>query len=82
MEVGSFDFGLEDILDFVVLALVDVDTYYIGRVDKVEFDYPVVDIDFDFQLVDIDFDYQVMDIDFDYQQVDIDFEVDGIEKIL
>jgi len=52
MEVGSLD-----IPDFVVLALVvDVDTYYIGHVDMVDFDYRLVDIDFDDRLVDIDFD--------------------------
>jgi len=85
MEVGSLDFELKHILDFVVPAFVaDVDTYYIGHVDKVDFDYQLVDIDWDYQLVDIDF--VVVDIDFvvvdiDFVVVDIGYVVD-IEKIL
>lgn len=92
MEVGSLDFESQDIPDFDVLAfVVDVDTYYIGHVDMVDFDYQLVDIDFDCRLVDIDFDYLMVDIDFDYLTVDIDFDyqlvdigfvVDDIEKIL
>lgn len=75
MEVGSLDFEQQNIPDFVVLALVvDVDTYYIGHADTVDFDYQLVDIDFDYRLVDIDFDYQLVDIGFDYQLVDTGFD--------
>lgn len=92
MEVDNLDFELQYTPDFDVLAfVVDVDTYYIGHVDMVDFDYQLVDIDFDYRLVDIDFDFQLVDIDFDYLPVDIDFDyqlvdigfvVDDIEKIL
>lgn len=48
MEGGSLDFESWDILDSVVLAMVDVDTYCIDHVDRAAgFADQLLDMDFD-----------------------------------